>query len=492
MKAALPLSGQLWREVPPGHAFDGSFFPTAGGTVAVTDKASGTSLFKSGLADERDVARACGVAQAAQPHWSGLSPIARADLLRKFAALIEQHAEEIAWWIVRETGSILPKAHFEIAASAREAVEIAALAGQPIGHMLPSAERRRSYARRVPLGVVGVITPWNSPFILAARAILPALAMGNSVVLKPDAQTPVCGGFLFSRLFELAGLPTGTLCVVPGDIEAGEALTRAPEVAMISFTGSTEAGRKVAANAGQMLKKVALELGGNNAAIICEDADLERAVAATAFGSFFHQGQICFSIGRHLVHEAAFEEYVARLTAKARALRVGDPATGDVALGPLINARQAEKVERLVAESVEQGGIILAGGTRSGLNFAPTVLRDVTPQTSAYAQEIFGPVAPVMSYRSDDEAVGLANGVEHGLVTSIFTRDEGRAMRMADQLRTGIVHINDQTVIHEVFGPIGGMGTSGNGARSGGPSVLDEFSQWQWITVADEIPAYPF
>lgn len=489
------LSGPTPDLVSPeisGALYLGTFQPAAGGKVPVTDKATSEVLFEGASGNAADVAQAATTAKAAQGAWAALPPTARGDILRKFAGLCERHIEEISRWIIRETGSIPPKGPFEVMTSAREAIEIAALTGQPVGHILSSSLTRASYARRVPLGVVGVITPWNAPFVLAARAVLPALAMGNAVVLKPDLQTPVCGGYAIARLFELAGVPKGVLCVVPGGPEAGEALTLDPNVQMISFTGSTAAGRKVAENAGRTLKKVSLELGGKNSTIVFADADLDAVTSATAFGSFFHQGQICFSIGRHLVHESIAQAYGQKLAQRARNLHVGDPGKGPVHLGPIINERQAARAERLVSTSVAAGARVTAGGTRQGLFFQPTVLEGVKPGMPIYREETFGPVASILTFRTEEEAIALANDTEYGLVASLFTADQTRAMRVAAQLRTGIVHINDQTINHEVFGPIGGMGASGNGARSGGPSIMDEYSQWQWITVNEKVPAYPF
>lgn len=475
-----------------GAVYLGAFEPAAGGKVAVLDKASQEAIFEGASSHASDVAQAAKTAKAAQGAWAALPPTARGDVLRRFADLCEQYVEEISQWIVRETGSIPPKGPFEVMTSAREAIEIAALTGQPVGHILSSSLTRASYARRVPLGVVGVITPWNAPFVLAARAVLPALAMGNAVVLKPDLQTPVCGGYAIAKLFEMAGVPKGVLCVVPGGPEAGEALTLDPNVNMISFTGSTRAGRKVAENAGKTLKKVALELGGKNSTLVFEDADLDAVTSATAFGSFFHQGQICFAIGRHLVHESIAKAYGEKLAQRARNLHVGDPHKSRVHLGPVINERQAARVEDLLAASIAAGARVTTGGTRDGLFFQPTVLEGVHPGMPVYHEETFGPVASILTFRTEEQAIALANDTEYGLVASIFSSDQARAMRVAAQLETGIVHINDQTIHHEVFAPIGGMGASGNGARSGGPSIMDEFSQWQWITVNEKVPPYPF
>lgn len=474
-----------------GALYVGDFVPGTR-SIDVTEKATAGVLFSAALATAAEVALATRAARDAQPSWAALPSVARGDVLRRFAALCEAHAGEIGEWIVRETGSIPPKATFEIMTSAREAIEVAGYTAQPAGYILASPSDRPSYARRVPLGVVAAITPWNSPFVLAARAALPALAMGNAVVLKPDAQTPVSGGYLLAKLFELAGMPKGVFCVVPGDAETGDALTRDANVAMVSFTGSTAAGRKVATAAAQTLKKVALELGGNNAAIVFEDTDIERMVSAVSFGSFFHQGQICFTTGRHLVHESIAVRYADALAARAKALRVGDPFAAQVHLGPMINERQAARAEKLLHDSVVAGAAVIAGGTRNGLFFEPTVVTNVSRQMPLFREETFGPIAPITTFRTEAEAIELANDSEYGLVASVYGADQARSMRVASQLRTGIVHINDQTVVHEVYGPIGGMGASGNGARSGGPSAMDEFSQWQWVTVGTDVPQYPF
>ena len=466
--------------------------PAHGGQVDVADKATGDVLFKAGLASPEDVDSAVAITRKAQQDWAQRSPVERGDVLREFARLCGEHQEEIGRWIVRETGSIPPKAPFEVMTSARDALGAAALTEQPQGYILSTSLPRESKARRVPLGVVAVITPWNSPFILAARVILPALAMGNGCVLKPDVQTPVCGGYLFARLVELAGAPKGLVTVVPGAGDVGAALCTHPGVDMVSFTGSTATGRKVGAAAGGSLKKVALELGGNNATIIFPDADMEAVASATAFGSFFHQGQICFTIGRHLVHEDAAEAYATILADKARNLHVGNPATEQVHLGPMINETQAERAEDIYDRSVGMGAEVLYAGGREGLMFKPAVVKGVTKEMPLFEEEIFGPIAPIMTFSTEEEAIELANSVEYGLATSIFTPDLARANRIADGVNTGIVHINDQTVVHEVFGPIGGMNASGNGARSGGPSMADEYSQWQWVTVNDRVPDYPF
>jgi benzaldehyde dehydrogenase (NAD) len=340
---------------------------------------------------------------------------------------------------------------------------------------------------------VGVIAPFNVPLILGMRSVAPALALGNAVVFKPDPRTAVSGGVVIARVLEEAGLPDGVLHMLPGWADAGEALVADPHVRVVSFTGSTAAGRRVAAVAAQHLKRVHLELGGNSALIVLDDADLDLAVSAGAWGSFLHQGQICMTTGRHLVHERVAAEYAERLAAKADGLPVGDPAGGQVALGPIIDERQRDKVHGLVTASVDAGARLRAGGSYDGLFYRPTVLDRVTPDAPAYATEVFGPVAPVIAFGSEDEAVELARDSEYGLSLGILSRDVMKALDLAGRIPSGIVHINDQTVDDEAVAPFGGVGESGTGSRFGGSAAnIEAFTETQWVTLQGDITAYPF
>ena len=416
---------------------------------------------------------------------------ARAAIFRKAAQLLESNRGGFSEWIVRETGGIVPKAMFEIDSVLHQLNEAAAMLTQPQGLVLPSLNGVTSIAKRVPHGVVGVISPFNFPFLLTSRAVAPALATGNAVVLKPDPRTPVSGGVLLARLLEAAGLPNGVLCMLPGEAEAGEALVCDPDVTMVSFTGSTAVGRRVGELAGKNLKKVALELGGKNALIVLEDADMNMAVCGAAWASYLHQGQICMSAGRHLVHQSIVEDYTQRMVAKAKALPVGNPFTDPVAMGPLITAKQVERVQRLVDESVRMGAVLLAGGKANGLFYPATVLAQVTPKMPVFQEEIFGPVISITSFANDEEAIALANDTEYGLSAGVHTANIGRGMHIASQLNVGLVHVNDQTVNDDGVMPMGGRGSSGNGSRHGGPANWDEFTQWQWMTVRNTAPGYP-
>jgi len=483
------LDGVDWS----GKVFNGAWITPQGGTITSTEPATGSELAEVGLANASDVAAAAVQARAAQPSWAAAPGHERAALIRNVAKVLEANRADFETWLIREGGAVPGKAAFEVGLVLAELWEAAALPTQPWGHLLPTAEAgRESIAQRVPLGVVGVISPWNFPQILSVRAVAPALALGNAVILKPDVQTAVSGGVLIGRLFELAGLPAGLLHILPGDAEAGSALARDPNVAMISFTGSTAVGRKVGAAAGETLKRVSLELGGNNALIVLDDADLDVAASSGAWSAFLHQGQICMTAGRHIVHEAVADQYLERLADRAAKLPVGDPNTEQVALGPLISERQLANVERIVTSTVAAGASLRTGGTHDRLFYAPTVLGGVTQSMPAFREEIFGPVAPVIVVRDDAEAVAVANDTEYGLVAAIQTGSRDRGMAMASQVDTGIVHINDQTLNNDAYAPFGGTGASGNGARFGSQSSWDEFTQWRWVTVRDQAHAFPF
>jgi benzaldehyde dehydrogenase (NAD) len=311
-------------------------------------------------------------------------------------------------------------------------------------------------------------------------------------VLKPDPRTSVCGGVVLARVFEEAGLPEGLLHVLPGGPDVGEALITDPLVRIISFTGSTAVGRRIGELAARHLKRTHLELGGNSALVILDDVDVAKAASAGAWGSFLHQGQICMTTGRHLVHEAVYDDYVAALSEKASHLPVGDPASGTVALGPIIDERQRDKVHALVTATTDAGAKLAAGGTYDGLFYQPTVLSEVTPQMPAWAQEVFGPVAPVIRFSTAEEAAALAAQTEYGLSLGILTKDVMRGLDLARKIPTGIVHINEQTVDDEANVPFGGIFDSGTGTRFGGTANLDAFTETRWITIRGDIAPYPF
>lgn len=473
--------------------FTGEWCAGRGGSVPVREAATGETLAMLATADTADVAASVEIARQAQAAWAGWTFDRRAEVLREVARLIRERSAEFNHWNIRECGSIPAKAEWEIQAVYEQAQMAAAMPMQPVGEVYPSAmPGRMNYCQRLPIGVVGVIAPWNFPILLSMRSVLPALAMGNAVVLKPDLQSAVCGGLLLAEVFEAAGLPRGVFHVLPGGPQTGAELVAHPDVKMISFTGSTQVGRSIGEVCGRMLKKVALELGGNNPLVVLDDADLEVASSCGAWGAFLHQGQICMQAGRHLVQRGVAERYIGLLAERASRLAVGNPASEPVHLGPLINRRQAERVEDIVQRSVAMGARIVAGGRRRGPFFEATVLADVTPDMPAFSEEIFGPVAPVTVFDTDEEAIALVKRSPYGLAAAVHGTAMGRATALAARLRAGMVHINDQTVNNEFHIPFGGMGASGNGGRFGGPANFEEFTQTQWVSVSHKGIQYPF
>ncbi|MEE3623951.1 aldehyde dehydrogenase family protein [Nitrospirillum sp. BR 11752] len=474
-----------------GRLYTGAWTPAlAGGVIDVVEPATGRPLIAVGRAEPADARAAARAAAAAQADWAARGGEARAQVLEAAARALADMAEVVSRWLMRESGSSAPKAAVEGQHAVGFVRHAAAMALEPGGRILASTPARTSVAERVPLGVVGVISPFNFPLVLSIRAVAPALAAGNAVVLKPDPRTPVSGGFLIAQAFAAAGLPPGLLHVLPGGAEVGQALCADPDIAMITFTGSTGAGRKVGELAGRHLKRVQLELGGKNPLLILEDADVELAAANAAWGAWLHQGQICMSTGRILVHQGLHDALVARLAAKAQALPVGDPLDGAI-IGPLIDPGQVARVDAIVKASVAAGATLVTGGTHDGRCYAPTVLAGVAPGMPAFDEEIFGPVAVVTAFATEDQAVDLANRGDYGLAAGVIGGSVDRATRVGARLRAGHVHINDQTVVAEPQAPFGGMGASGNGSRISGPANWEEFSTWRWVTTQPQAPAYP-
>ncbi|SBS35325.1 Benzaldehyde dehydrogenase [NAD(+)] [Marinomonas spartinae] len=472
--------------------FNGDWVEASGNCVPVIEPATGDSLSSIVLATADDIYHASKEAAAAQKTWLSMPPRERSAIFYRAADYFDEHAEEFAMYIARETGGIFQKGQHEV----REAATILRLAAhmalEPNGLTLPTTAGRTSVAKRIPHGVIGVISPFNFPLILSIRSIAPALATGNAIVTKPDPQTPVTGGFMLALAFEAAGLPKGLYQVLPGAVEAGEAVCSAPEIGMVAFTGSTAAGRKVGEACGRNLKKVSLELGGKSSLIILEDADLDVAASNIAWGAYFHQGQICMASGRILVQESVAKALTAKIVEKAQHLPVGNPTTKQVALGPLINETQLQKVDSIIKDTVAAGATLEVGGTYEGLFYSPTVLSGVKPGMRSFEEEIFGPVANIVSFSTDEEAIEMANNTEYGLSGAVISANVSRAQKIASQLHVGLLHINDQTVNDECINPFGGCGNSGNGNAVGGPSDWDTYTHWQWMTVKEQATAYPF
>jgi benzaldehyde dehydrogenase (NAD) len=473
---------------------DGGFRkPQGGGTLEVRDKASGEIFATVGLADQADVDAAVATAREAQSAWAERTFADRAAVLRNAAAALAARAPELRELIMRETGCIGGKADYEIGAASSELIEAAALASRSPGELVPTTHTGRlSLSERVPLGLVGVITPWNFPLVLGMRVIAPALALGNAVLIKPSPETPLSGGLAIAGLFAEAGLPAGLFQVLPGDVEVGQRLVTHPDIPMIHFTGSTAVGRQIAQTAGGLLKKVSLELGGNNALIVLDDADLDQATMIGAWSSFHYQGQTCITAGRHIVTEGIAQAYTDGLARRANAISVGNTVTEDVGLGPMINQRQLDRAAKLLADAVAAGATVVAGGTTDGPFFRPTVVTGVATDSKLWTEEIFAPVAPIVVVKDADAAVALANDTGYGLVNSVVTADLFRGSQLARRLRAGMVHVNDATPQDEATAPFGGIGQSGLGGRSGGDANLEEFTERRWLTVNPGVVHYPY
>jgi len=473
---------------------DGEFRDAEGSAAApVIDKGRGEELARAGVASPSDLEGAVRSAKAAQQGWAAEPYDVRARLLRGVAQRVEERAAEIAELIVRETGCIRGKADYEVGAGANELWEAAALTSRATAEVVPSHNPDKlSLIQRVPVGVVGAITPWNFPFVLGMRVIAPAIALGNTVVVKPAPPTPITGALLIAELFAEAGAPAGVLQVVAGGDEVGEHLVAHPAVRMIHFTGSSQVGREIAKIAGGQLKRVSLELGGNNALVILDDADVDQATMIGAWSAFHYQGQTCITASRHIVARPLFDRYVEGLAARAKAITVGDPATDEVGLGPMISEEQRDRGHDILERSVAMGARVIEGGTYEGLFYRPTVVVDVTPDMPVWREEIFAPVAPVMAVEGDDEALRVTNDTEYGLVNAVLTGSTERGLAFAERVESGMVHVNDSTCLDEAHVPFGGMGASGLGGRSGGEANLEEFTERRWIGIQRSAVEYPY
>jgi acyl-CoA reductase-like NAD-dependent aldehyde dehydrogenase len=441
-----------------------------------------------------DARRAIEAAAKAFPAWSQTPPAERQRIFLKAADILESRAEEIGSWLTRETGSTFGFAMFQLQFVQGLFRQAAALGYQPMGEIIPSDTGAFAMGIRRPVGVVGAIAPWNAALILPARSFAAPIALGNTVVLKPSELSPYVGGLVWGEIFGEAGLPDGVLNIVthaPGEAgPIGDEFAENPAVRGINFTGSTETGRRVAEAAGRNLKRVVLELGGFNPLIVLADADLDYAVDATAFGAFLHQGQICMSARRIIVEQPIADTFVERLVEKTRGLS-GDPKEQDTIIGPLITEEALAKVKGRVDDAVAKGARVLAGGEAEGPVYQATLLADV-PEDSEFARlETFGPVAAIDVVGSADEAVARANDTTYGLSAGIITSDPDRGLALAQQIQSGIVHVNDQPVADEPQMPFGGVKESGFG-RFGGTAAINEFTELHWVTVTSGTHPFPF
>ncbi|AGN00156.1 aldehyde dehydrogenase [Salinarchaeum sp. Harcht-Bsk1] len=473
---------------------DGEWREASGGdTMPVENPATREPFTEVPAATAADVDAAYEAAAAAQPEWAAKSREERLEYVQAAHDHLQERFEEVVGLLAREGGSAQNKATGEVAISLSD-FKTALQQEPPADEERESAffgESKTHHIVQEPVGVVGIISPWNYPLHLSTRALAPALALGNTVVLKPATDTPITGGLLLAEIADEVGFPDGVVNVVTGrGSEIGDRMAGHPVPRVLSFTGSTSVGKSVASAAGSTVTLPALELGGNAPNVVTEDVDVEQAAKIGAVGSFTHQGQVCISINRHLVHEDVYDEYVELLAEHAESLAVGDPSENPaVDFGPVVNETQRDDLLEFVEQSVDEGATLETGGDADGLFVEPTVLSDATNDMAAACDEHFGPIAPVIPISGDEEAIELANDTEYGLSAAVQCDDVERARSIADRIDAGMVHVNDHPIQDEPNAPFGGMKQSGLG-RYNGEWIVDELLETKWISVQHEEREY--
>ena len=473
------------KQVIKGMYIDGRW-RTGTGTFAdlnPSDNSVWATIPDGGRSETRSAIEA---AQEAFYEWAEMPFTHRANHLLKVAEIWESRIPDFVAAMQSEGGGWVGKGRFEGGYVAEVFRAAAAMTYGAIGEVLPSEHGKFSTAVRYPMGVVAVISPWNFPGILSSRGFAFPLAAGNTIVLKPSEDTPYCGGLFFAEVMEEAGIPKGVFNVITCSrenvVKMGDELIENPLVKGVSFTGSTQVGRSIAAKCGAYLKKCCVELGGKDSLIVRADADMERATQAANFGSFMHQGQICMSVEKVLVQRSIFNEFLEKFVARAARLKVGDTADPENVIGPLINDRQVDRVKSQLEDAIAKGAKVELGGKIEGRFVYPTILTGVTPAMLVYQDETFGPVVPVIPFETDEEAISIANDTEYGLSSGIITADEEKALQMARQLETGMCHVNCSSVNDEPNVPFGGTKASGLG-RHGGRWSMETFTDTRWITL---------
>ncbi len=470
-----------------GQFIDGEWKSGGSGKVLKdTNPFDNSLLTEIALADAQDLDRAFEAAARAQKDWGRSLPGQRAAVLRRAGDIVERRREEIIRWIIRESGSTRMKAEAEVAAVRAGMIEAESMPYLMAGMILPvDSPGKEARVYRQPLGVIGVISPWNFPLHLSNRSVAPAIALGNTVVLKPASDTPVSGGLLLAKIYEEAGLPPGVLNVVVGSgADVGDAFSAHPIPRLISFTGSTAVGMRIARTAASStrLKRMGLELGGNAPMLILDDAPIEKAVQAALVGRFLHQGQICMSTNRIIVADAIHDAFLKAYVEAVRAIPFGDPERPETMVGPLCNDSQVKTVTALIQSGIADGFDLVVKGPIDGRVVPPHVFSGVTNRSNLAQSEIFGPVAPVLRARDDEEALAFANDTEYGLSSAVITADEGRGLALARRIEAGMTHINDVTIGDYPHVMFGGEKNSGLG-RFNGHWIIEEFTTDHLITV---------
>ncbi|MDT9697303.1 aldehyde dehydrogenase family protein [Streptomyces sp. P17] len=453
----------------------------------------GEKLASITIATVDEVDQAYQAAARAQKEWAATNAYARRSVFEKALRLIEDREAEISEMIIAELGGTRLKAAFELHLAKEFLREAVHLALRPEGRIIPSpVDGKENRVYRVPVGVVGVISPFNFPFLLSLKSVAPALALGNGVVLKPHQNTPIVGGTLVAKLFEDAGLPAGLLNVVVTDIaEIGDAFIEHPIPKVISFTGSDKVGRHVATVCASHFKRSVLELGGNSALVVLDDADLDYAVDAAVFSRYVHQGQVCMAANRVLVDRTIADEFTDKFVAKVKTLKAGDPRDPETVIGPVINSSQADALSGVVEQAVAEGATALVRGTTTDNLVEPSVLTGLPADSALLQQEVFGPVVFLVPFDGEEEAVRIVNDTPYGLSGAVHTGDIERGVAFAKRIDTGMFHVNDGTVHDEPIVPFGGEKHSGLG-RLNGETMLDAFTTLKWISVQHGRSGFPF
>ena len=468
---------------------------SGGGSFVDLNPFTGETYARVAAGTRGDARRAVSAAAAAFPEWSATTPQEKQRLLLRTADVVERRAPDIRRVLAQETGGGRTFAEFQISWITKQLRQAAGWVYLPAGEIIPTDMPGTMHmAIRRPLGVVAGFSPWNGANLLAWRTIIPPIAFGNTVVLKPSEHAPVAAGLIHAEIFEEAGFPPGVLNVIthaPGEAAPiADEFFENPAVRCINFTGSTATGRLLAERAGRHLKRIVLELGGYNPLIVLADADLDYAVDAAAFGAFMHQGQVCMNARKAIVAGAIYDEFVERLAQRADEIPVGDPSDPSTIIGPLITADAVARVQRDVADAVGKGAKVLAGGAAQGPCFRPTVLVDVPESAQLYREETFGPVLVVERVEGVEEAIQVANNHRYGLAAGIITGDPDAGLSMAPLIESGMVRINDQTLNDEPQMPLGGVRDSGWGRA--GPHSIEDFTQLQWVSVQSGTRKFPF
>ena len=444
-----------------------------------------STIFEMQLASRADVDQAYKAAEASQQSWSQTPASERGKLIRKVASIIEVRKEEIIDWLVKETGSTRIKSEIEWNAILGCTETWSHMPQHLTGKILTDDRPGKySFVFRDPLGVIGVISPWNFPLILSIRSIVPAIALGNTVVLKPASDSPVTGALLVAKMFEEAGCPEGVLNVVAGSgNEIGDYFVQHSTPRLISFTGSTEVGKRVGqrAPAGKYIKRLSLELGGNSPLVVLDDANVEAAAGAAVIGRFLHQGQICMSVNRLIVDKSVQQQFIDMFVGGVGKLKVGNPADPDTVIGPIINQAQMNGLQEKIKACQTGDTKLLYGGDPNGSLIPPHVFSPVDSNHILYREETFGPLVPIIIADNEEHALSLANDTEHGLSSAVFTENMERGLNFARKIYAGMTHINDITVDDQPLAPFGGEKNSGLG-RFNGDYIMEEFTRAHWIT----------